>query len=78
MKALVFILILIMLWISDLNSVFAQEKYKLCKTNEKITKYSFENQIVKGESFLLPVGKTGESIVYLYKDKEDFLYLYKL
>lgn len=77
MKAFNFIPVLIILLNFDLNLLFAQERYKLCKTNEKIAKCCFENKIVKGESFLKPVGKIGESIVYLFKDKKDSLYLYK-
>jgi hypothetical protein len=77
MKTFNRILILLIFWNFKLIS-FAQEENKLFKTNEKITKYDFEIPIVKGESFLLPVGDLGGSILYLYKDNKDSIYFYKL
>lgn len=78
MKTFNYILIFFFFYNFNLNLTFAQEKNKLLKTNEKIIKYNFKNPLVKGESFILPIGNIGESIFYLYKDMKDSIYFYKL
>lgn len=50
---------------------------KLEKTSEKIVKYNFEHEIIKGRNYIKPIGYIDDFLLYKYRDKNKNIKFFK-